>query len=153
MNIIKPNQYKILVGFDFSGSIDERHIDAYFFYLNSIYESLINRNDFQLKVLRWSSNIDCEIDYNCNNINSVCNYFENKSNSFGGTVVENLYKRNIDSDFNADSIIVFTDGYANLDIIKENKEVTTLIIVDTPDTVLNEYYSGIDGLNIMLSYI
>ncbi len=109
---IKPNM-KILIALDVSGSImsNINFNKIYRYYLSQITEQIYNF-DIEVKVLAFDHSILNIKNYNFKNILELVDYNYHIKKTIGrGTDIKEIYKYNLNSNFNADKIIVMSDGY------------------------------------------
>ena len=129
---IKPDM-KILIALDVSGSImaNDNFNKIYRYYLSQITEQVYNL-DIEVKVIAFDRSILAVKNYNYKNILELVDYnYHIKKIIGGGTDINEIYKYNLDSNFNADQIIVLSEGYFDTsDFSKEFTNTHFVIIVD-----------------------
>jgi site-specific DNA-adenine methylase len=109
---IKPKM-KILIALDVSGSImwNINFNKIYRYYLSQITEQIYNF-DIEVKVISFDHSILNVKNYNFKNILELVDYNYHIKKTIGrGTDIKEIYKYNLNSNFNADKIIVMSDGY------------------------------------------
>jgi predicted metal-dependent peptidase len=126
---IKPNM-KVLIGLDFSSSIHNDSKKIYRYYLSQLTSQLCTTNS-KVKVFSFDTELSTEKNYDFNNILDLVDYNYHALNVCnGGSSLEKLYQYDKESNFNADYIIVMTDGLLDFKTTY-NLDKSIFVIVDT----------------------
>lgn len=150
---VKP-ETKILIALDISSSVmcDINFQKIYRYYLSQITEQIYNTNS-KVKILAFDTEIFKIHDYEYKNILDLVDFHYHVKNIHGGgTALDPVYKYNTESKFNADHIVIMTDGYLNVEDYKQYSENSYFVIIGQENDYTFEHMKKL-GLKYISAYI
>lgn len=150
---LKP-ETKILIALDISSSVmcDIKFQKIYRYYLSQITEQIYNTNT-KVKILAFDTEILKTRDYEYKNILDLVDFHYHVKKIYGGgTELDPVYKYNIESNFNADHIVIMTDGYLNVEDYKQHSDNTYFVIIGQENDYTFEHMKKL-GLKYISAYI
>lgn len=150
---VKP-ETKILIALDISSSVmcDINFQKIYRYYLSQITEQIYNTNS-KVKVLAFDTKILKKRDYEYENILDLVDFHYHVKKIYGGgTDLEAVYKYNTESNFNADYIVIMTDGYLNVYDYKDKSENCHFVIIGDENDYTFEHMRTL-GFKYISAYI
>ncbi|MBX9837873.1 MAG: hypothetical protein K2X69_06105 [Silvanigrellaceae bacterium] len=150
---LKP-ETKILIALDISSSVmcDIKFQKIYRYYLSQITEQIYNTNT-KVKILAFDTEILKTRDYEYKNILDLVDFHYHVKKIYGGgTELDPVYKYNTESNFNADHIVIMTDGYLNVEDYKQHSDNTYFVIIGQENDYTFEHMKKL-GLKYISAYI
>ena len=150
---VKP-ETKILIALDISSSVmcDINFQKIYRYYLSQITEQIYNTNS-KVKILAFDTEILKSRDYEYKNILDLVDFHYHVKKIYGGgTELDPVYKYNTESNFNADHIVIMTDGYLNVEDYKQYSENSYFVIIGQEKDYTFEHMKKL-GLKYISAYI
>jgi len=134
-NFSSERPIKVLVAVDVSGSFvvtSPEQLSQYKIYLSQIVENLSGKRA-HVMALAWDTRIQCVMDYHEKNLVDLVDYIDHATQHGGrGTDLDAVFEYDSITGFDADFVIIFSDGQFSDYPLKMNAHRTILILIDSP---------------------
>lgn len=126
---------KVLVAVDVSGSFvvtSPEQLSQYKIYLSQIVKNLSGKRAHVI-ALAWDTHVQCVMDYHEKNLVDLVDYIDYATqHGGGGTDLDIVFEYDSITGFDADFVIIFSDGHFDNNSLKLNAHRTILILIDSP---------------------